>query len=84
MYTVQNSQKDITLETYLIDLLLHYRVVLCKFRAGNHCFPVSTGRYQNVPYIECHCKICKGSDTGDSFFTCLYVLLLQTSEVCTY
>ena len=42
------------------------RLVLCRFRCGNHRLPVSAGRY--LPNQENKfCTLCKMNDTGDEF-----------------
>jgi len=56
-----------TFEKCLIKLPFKYRVILCKFRCGNHRLPIVSGRYSNVDRSQRFCNLCNNSKLGDEF-----------------
>jgi hypothetical protein len=54
-------------EDYLTSLPEHLYLPILKFRTANHKFPVETGRWSNIPYINIKkCPLCQ-NDLGDEF-----------------
>ena len=64
-------------EKYLKILDPKDRILLTKFRCGNHRLPINTLRYTNVEAINRQCTLCDLNETGDEFhyiFNCKYFL----------
>ena len=53
-------------EDYLTSLPKHLYLPILKFRTANHKFPVETGRWSNIPYVNRKCPLCQ-NDLGDEF-----------------
>ena len=62
---------NLNFEKYLINVFYSKTI---KYRTGNHCLPVETGRWDDgIPLNKRKCKICSTDDIGDEYhylFTC--------------
>lgn len=54
-------------EKYLSHLNHEERIILCKFRCGNHPLPIEKGRFSNIPRNERLCTKCNMGMLGDEF-----------------
>lgn len=58
---------DFNCQTYLLSSLPFKRLnFLIKLRTSNHKLPVETGRWNDTPYANRNCTLCK-SDLGDEY-----------------
>ena len=52
---------------YLTSLHVQERIILCKFRCGNHRLPIVTCRYEGVAHCDRNCTLCTKNDLGEEF-----------------
>ncbi len=60
-------KNQFVLENYLVQLPEQERIFLCKFRTGNHKFPIVTGRYNRTPRENRLCTKCEDNELGDEY-----------------
>ena len=54
-------------EEYLLNNSIKNRIIMCKFRLGNHKLPIVKGRFLNIAKEERVCNLCNLNLIGDEF-----------------
>ena len=72
-------KNELGFEKYLTLLNGKKRIMLSKFRCGNHKLPVTTGRYVGIPRNERKCNLCNCNVIGDEYH---YLLECKDQDIC--
>lgn len=68
------------LDDYLLKLPISYKIILTKFRCGNHRLPIVTGRFNGIDRQNRICQLCNLNKIGDEFHYLFECPNIETSR----